>query len=304
MIDTNGKEEEGVGVGLSRDLYATFWKDVADSLMIGEDERVPFVRHDLFTKEWEAVGKILVKGFLDTNYFPVVLGNVFMQYVLFNTVLEDDLLHSFLRYLSLDERRCLVEKLLATETDEHFSSDDVFEFLEQFKVRSRLTVQNVRATLIELARQELIQKPHIMISCWRNCCNQLKKSPQFSSPDALKQMYENVIPTTKKVLALFTGELPKNEAEADALKFFKRFVRGLNEDLLKKLLQFLTGSDIIIVKSIEITFYLPDSDFKRRPIARTCAPLIELPSSYNSFPELREEFINILKDGSWSVDYY
>ena len=41
-------------------------------MQIAEDERVTFVRHDLFTKEWEAVGKILIKGFLDTNYFAVM----------------------------------------------------------------------------------------------------------------------------------------------------------------------------------------------------------------------------------------
>ena len=39
-------------------------------MTLGERERVPFVRHDYFVQEWEAVGRILVKGFVSVSYFP------------------------------------------------------------------------------------------------------------------------------------------------------------------------------------------------------------------------------------------
>ena len=42
-------------------------------MKIGERERVPFKRHDHFIKEWEAVGRILVKGYQSVLYFPLLL---------------------------------------------------------------------------------------------------------------------------------------------------------------------------------------------------------------------------------------
>ena len=47
FIDACGKEEIGCGDGVARDIYSSFWTDVLNSLLIGEKERVPFVRHDL-----------------------------------------------------------------------------------------------------------------------------------------------------------------------------------------------------------------------------------------------------------------
>jgi hypothetical protein len=45
------------------------------------------------------------------------------------------------------------------------------------------------------------------------------------------------------------------------------------------------------------------SGLERRPIARTCAPLIEIPSTYESYLALAEEFLNIIRGyQSWSFD--
>ena len=73
ITDTHGREEAGVGSGVSRDVYSLFWSEVFDSYMIGADERVPFVRHDLHTSEWEAMGMILMKGYLDFGFFPIFI---------------------------------------------------------------------------------------------------------------------------------------------------------------------------------------------------------------------------------------
>ena len=46
-----------------------------------QTERVPFVRHDLYFEEWEAIGKILCKGFLDAAYFLIQLSQGFLIYI-------------------------------------------------------------------------------------------------------------------------------------------------------------------------------------------------------------------------------
>ena len=69
-IDARAERDEGTGIGLERDIYAMFWKKVLNILFAGCSERVLFIRHDLYTEEWLAIGNILGRGFLDANYFP------------------------------------------------------------------------------------------------------------------------------------------------------------------------------------------------------------------------------------------
>ena len=130
FVDPRGFDEPGVGSGVTRDVYSSFWNEVANCYLIGETERVPFVRHDLYTEEWDAIGKILVKGFLDTNYFPTVLSSCFIYYCLFEESDDEMVLSSFKRFVAPDECS-LIEKLLSTDAlDEDFTSEDCLEFLD------------------------------------------------------------------------------------------------------------------------------------------------------------------------------
>ena len=61
IIDARGQKKYGRGLGAERDLYASFWSEVADSFCVGASERVPFVRHDLCKKEWEFEEECMLK---------------------------------------------------------------------------------------------------------------------------------------------------------------------------------------------------------------------------------------------------
>ena len=70
--------------------------------------------------------------------------------------------------------------------------------------------------------------------------------------------------------------------------------------MLAGLLQFLTGSDIITVEKISITFNANEG-YERGIVAHTCGPLLEISSTYLSYSELSEELSNILRNSaSWS----
>ena len=79
IIEPHGNVESGMGSGVSRDVYSLFWAEVSDSYLIGTDQRVPFVQHDLYISEREAIGRILIKGYLDFGYFPIVLSYCFVN---------------------------------------------------------------------------------------------------------------------------------------------------------------------------------------------------------------------------------
>ena len=74
--------------------------------MHSEEPRVLVARHDFKENEWRAIERIFVKGYQDVKFFPVKLNKVFLYAALFDSrdLLEEMLLHSFLKYVSKDER--------------------------------------------------------------------------------------------------------------------------------------------------------------------------------------------------------
>ena len=84
--------------------------------------------------------------------------------------------------------------------------------------------------------------------------------------------------------------------------YFKQYIKGLNGPSLRKLVQFLTWSDVVAVEKIHIVHYKPENEFCRRPISHTCGAGLELPTTNNNFCELREELNKILQRNSREFD--
>ncbi|PFX23934.1 hypothetical protein AWC38_SpisGene11474 [Stylophora pistillata] len=304
IINERGQKEEGVGIGVSREVFSLFWKEFANSMTIGERERVPFVRHDHFIKEWGAIGRILVKGFRSVSYFPLFLSKAFMCYCLFDAeVPEGIVLESFIKYLSPVEEE-LVTNFLG-KADFADENDDLFDFLERFNCRSQVSPENIKKVLVEIANQELIQKPHVMVATWQPIVQELKQYPQFQTIAGIQGFYDRINPTNKKVLNSLEAQ-PNTEAERDALKFLQRYIRGLDNAKLVQFLRFTTASDVLITNKIEVSFTRLEGASSRH-IAHPCGPLLELPSTYSNFVELRQQFNNILEKSSlekssWEMD--
>lgn len=76
FINERGADADGV----SRDAYAAFWTEFLDSAAEGAEMRVPFLTPKWQEEEWKAVGRILAKGFLDQEYFPLRLAQHLPQH--------------------------------------------------------------------------------------------------------------------------------------------------------------------------------------------------------------------------------
>lgn len=86
------------------------------------------------------------------------------------------------------------------------------------------------------------------------------------------------------------------------MEHFKRFVKNHSDNDLVSLLQFSTGGKIIFCEISTVTFTTLDGN-TRWPIVHTCGPTLELPSTYQYYNELANEFTALLnaKD-SWSFN--
>jgi hypothetical protein len=297
IIDARGEEEMGRGTGVMREIFTLFWSEFADSSMIGEEERVPFIRHDYNRETWRAVARILVKGFTDCSYFPLRLSKVFMCNVFYDEALVTVpmLLSSFKCYVSKHEAE-IVEQALSKDIP--LDSKDLKDFLSNFDCRRVASLHNIHDIIMELAHKELIQKPKYVSDCWSDIIAKLKL--YFPTIEDLVAFYKSHEPTNAKVVDMLHADIT-NDGEREAFNHLKKYVRGLEKSKLYAFLKFVTAADIIITDKIQVSFSTI-TGAARRPISHTCGCTLELPSTYANFCELREEFSNILSADSWEMN--
>lgn len=64
IIAHNGREEEGKGQRVIKEVLISFRNERFSSLTVGAVEKVPCVRHDYQRPEWEALGRVICVGIL------------------------------------------------------------------------------------------------------------------------------------------------------------------------------------------------------------------------------------------------
>lgn len=108
------------------------------------------------------------------------------------------------------------------------------------------------------------------------------------------------MPTNAKVISMLQAS-PVTSAEGETLAHMKRFIRGLDEGKLATFLRFTTASDVLVTDTLKVVFTSHEG-LQRRPVAHTCGFTLEVPSTYSSFCELREEFMGILNADGWEMN--
>ncbi len=126
--------------GIYHDAISCFWQEFYNTRTIGERERVPALRHDFQQNEWTPVARILVKGFLDLGYFPVMLSETFFAGVVFgeSQIAQEVLLQSFKRYLAKDEEAVICQALGENDISEEF-----VELLDRFIIAEKCPQQRM-----------------------------------------------------------------------------------------------------------------------------------------------------------------
>ena len=207
-------------------------------------------------------------------------------------------------HLNYFGERMLIEKLLSdAANNDDFVEDEFLDFLDHFKCRAKVSNENVHEVIDNIARQEVMQKPHLMVPCWQNVFTSLGKTKAFINISSLNNLYRQLEPTTEKFITLLKSD-PKDDSERDAFTYFKRFIQELPQSDLGKLVKFITGSNLLLtVLSTGVTFIKYENEFSRRPIAHICLPSLELPAAYNNFWALRVKFTNIVRQNNWEMSF-
>ena len=262
---------------------------------------LPVIRHDFSNDDWQAVARIIVKGYADEKYFPINISKAFMAISIFGekAVTSAQLLESYLNYLPVEDSDILKRAMSKDNLNMLNEDEDVLEILSSLSSKRHASSGAQLQTLLEeIAHRDIVQTPSYIKEVWEVV---FADRNFVSAVSELEAIYESAKPTTKRVLNLLTADIASN-LERETFGYLKRFVRGLSKDDLGKFLRFVTGADVMCVDKIKITF-TNICGLERRVVAHTCGAVMEIPVTYDSFVEFKEELLNILKSGFWNMDF-
>ncbi len=122
------------------------------------------------------------------------------------------------------------------------------------------------------------------------------------SVEKLYSVYASLSVTTGKVLNLLKEPATENPSQ-EVWIYRRKFIGNMTLEELRTFLRFVTGSFVISVTRIMVSFNNLDG-LARRPISHTCSATLELPSTYRSLPEFISDFRAVLSDPyySWMMD--
>jgi hypothetical protein len=234
----------------------------------------------------------LVFGWRVVDYFPIQLSRVFIEQCLYNQVFSD-INQAFLQLLPQSESRTLQSALSDIKS---VDEDELLEILGQHDTKVSPSQDNLERVVREIAHKELIQSAMYVIDCWSPILKSLHMTQL-----RLNSLYIDMFPTTRRVVSVMKFPDTMSPEDHVVANHLKRFVRELEIDPLKKFMRFCTGSDLLLGKEIEIAF-VNGTGLARRPVAHTCTCLLELPKSYENFPQFRKEFMSVLNANIWIMD--
>ncbi|XP_073727925.1 uncharacterized protein [Misgurnus anguillicaudatus] len=293
VILPDGRLENAVDEGgVLRDVLSDFWNDFYEQCTLGNSFKVPYLRHDFGQQQWESIGRILAFGWQKEKYMPVKLAPVMLEQAAHGCV-TTSLVDCFLKYVPEADRMILES---CRSHFEDVDKDELFEVLDHHNCRRVPTADNVEQLLEELGHQKLIQEPAFVIEQWHNVLAPLRMEFQD-----ITAAYNELHPTSRKIMKSIVYPAMMNEQQKHSGRYLSTFLRESDVQHLSLFLRFCTGSDLFLGKTITISFTQLEG-FERRPIAHTCGCYLELPVSYDNYPEFRHEMNKVLESNIWVMD--
>ncbi|KAL9961209.1 hypothetical protein ACROYT_G030112 [Oculina patagonica] len=182
--------------------------------------------------------------------------------------------------------------------------DSLIDILSRFNVRTiPSTMAEFNSLFLRIARCEFVTKPSVLMAAFKQ--GMLETHPElWSELDAntIRAVYARLDPTPGKVLEIIQtcpDDMPLTAQRERVLEFFRRYIRSLTKDKVAVFLQFITGSNLLLVPKIEVAF-TSLAGIQRRPIVHTCTGRIDLSTEYESFAAFSKEINKVLtKDESF-----
>ena len=298
LILPNGDTERAADSGgVTRDVITEFWQEFYQCCTLGYELKVPTLRHDFEKDDWAAVARVLAFGWTSEKMLPDQLAPSFLNACLNGVNSENDdtntILEEYCQFLS-DTEKDLITKTLDDFDGVEF--DELLEFLSNHDCKVRVSKENVKTVLLQIADKKLNQEPAFVREVF------FSTLLPFNLEIDIRKELQKLKVTKKRVLSIIEYD-PTQQTS----KFLLKFLRECNMEVMRRFLRFTTASDMMLTDAngeyMKIKIQLLDmKGLARRPIAHTCGRVLELALTYENFPEFRCEMNAVLASNIWVMD--
>ena len=247
MLKEDGSSElaEDNG-GVMQDALTEFWDTFYLQYTVGNNFKVPWIRHDMSESHWQSVAMVLVMGFKQEGIFPIKLAHGICSFGRTTNPLQP-----FLQYVAEMDRNVIEEALKEWES---VDGDDLLEFFDRYEAKKMATKENLEEIVREIGHKEMVQKPSFVAQKWCDALALLNLDA-----NKLSRVYLKLQPTAKKVLKILIVPENMNIEENTLSNHLKRLIREFNPEVLGLFLRFCTGSDMMVKNAITICFVKSDA---------------------------------------------
>lgn len=298
-VTFEGEEGEDMG-GLTKEMMTIFWKEVTKEYFQGEHVTVPSLPLYRCRKEsakFVAIGRALTHSAALTETLPCRIARCVIISMVFEDVNTEYLLEDFLLYVSTSEKHILAKAL----SDFHSLSPSELKQLGTFFSVNGLTELPKGAEITDqikaIAEEKMLKAPSRFYQLMKQGLPSHHMETFWSqlTLDHLTHIYQVQRPTVPGVLsALKTQQEDLRPEEETVFYYLQDYVRSLDTDELLNFLLFVTAS-IHMPDEISVSF-VGTFGLSRRPVAHTCANLLEISTNYFSLQEFKREMKTVLND--------
>ena len=303
------KGELGVDLGgVTRDMFSAFFSIAYVKMFDGTSTLFPATHAGVDISKFRTLGTIISHAYLVGGVLPDRVAFPCLAAALLGPQIDIDpkiLEEAFVSCLSTHEANTLRG---AVRYNSMKYPDDVLSelllILGSYGCRSSPNPQNIKVLMVQAAKYMFLVRPAAAVSQLNMGIPDLHRSFWATMEvGKLFKVYKCMSVSTAKVLHLLEEPQMDTPSKEEVWLYLRRLIGNMTNDELRTFLRFVTGSFVISISSITISFNNLDG-LARRPIAHTCTGTLELSTTYNTFLEFEGEFRAVLADPyfSWRMD--
>ena len=300
-VEFQGEKAIDIG-GVSRDMFSAFFDELYIQMFDGATLLYPNISCDMST--FEVIGSIISHAYLVSGVLPDRIAFPCLAFILNKSAIPDSvLIEAYSLSLSIYENEVILKALGSNIFSDELCSK-LIDILSIHGCKEIPCPLNIRRLLANAARYLFLIKPAAAL-------HMLKQGIPVEhldfwnslSIDDLLSLYNAVSVSTEKVLNLLQEPEFENHSEKEVFIFLRKSIGSMSTKELRLFLRFVTGSVVICIKKITVTFNKLHG-LAWRPTSHTCSSTIELPSTYATLPEFEAELKPILNDleYTWTMD--
>ena len=290
--------------GPKRAVYNIFWDEIFKMHFEGANAVVPRFGPDMCDDLVTLFGRVALHGYICSGMFPTRISKIFIKAMMFgeNSIEQDELVQGLLEFVTDHERQFLSQCMRQSSYSEE-EKEELLEIVAQFGVRSIPSPETLYDHLVRIGRCELLRK-----SMWafrpfqKGITDAASQDPIWANPSDIDVFYDELSVTAEKVswLTHVDDEASLTKSQATVFAFLRRYIKACNNEKIKVLYRFFTGSDVLAVKDLKVIFHLNVGNLPHIS-AHTCSGIIDLPSGgYVSYHDFQSQLDALLKNPeSW-----